>query len=226
MEMMKKVFLAVAAVFMLVAVVLFALSLVPEQPEISVSEMDDQQLLGFIQQYKLYKFEEAADLWQLRMYASTFEKTGVIDLRMNEPSGMFSSFMIMPYMIELTNALADYYDRPECAIYTNFLGEMPAMKVTYLYLTILFLSLAIIFLLPCVFTKQQRVQVSRMNDKQLRRFLRKSGLEDREEARDLSVIRQCAQSFERTHMVLMLTMSEDFVQALEKALATYYGVER
>ncbi len=102
---------------------------------------------------------------------------------------------------------------------------MTQMKEIFLYLTILFLSLAIVFLLPCVFSKQQRVLVSKMNDRQLRRFLRKSGLEGREEAGDLPMIRQCAQSFERTRMVSMLTLSEDFIQALEKALGAYYGVE-
>lgn len=96
----------------------------------------------------------------------------------------------------------------------------------YFYLAILFLALAVLFLLPSVSFKKRTVRVSQMSDRQLRRFLRRSGLADREEAENLSVIRQSAQSFERTRMVTMLNVSEDFVQALETALAAYYGAEQ
>ncbi len=101
---MKKTCMIMAMICLVLAIVCMALSIVSAKPK--VSEMSDRQLMGFIQKYGLDRHEEAHDLEQLRAMAGTFEKTGVVD------NNMYVMSYRPSYWVDLTNALADYYDRP------------------------------------------------------------------------------------------------------------------
>ncbi len=101
---MKKTCMILAMICLALAIVCMALSIVSAKPK--VSEMSDRQLMGFIQKYGLDQHEEVHDLEQLRTMADTFEKTGVVN------ENIYLSSFTYSYLVDLTNALADYYDRP------------------------------------------------------------------------------------------------------------------
>lgn len=104
---MKKVCMILAAVCMLLAIVFLALSLAAGQGKPLVSQMSDREIDQFMSRYGLEDLVLAKSYDTIREFAIRFERTGAI------ADGVWGYTAYYELRAALTNALSDYYDRPE-----------------------------------------------------------------------------------------------------------------